>query len=88
MTTKDFISTVENELKDFADFDNGISEVIQVWYCKTIQNHKGLFIVKDKYGFIYDCFIEATYNGDKGELYLDFYRKYFKHVFSITDKEQ
>lgn len=88
MTTKDFISIVENELKDFDDFGDGTSEVIQVWYCKTIQNHKGLFIVKDKYGFIYDCFIEATYNGDKGELYLDFYRKYFKHVFSITDKEQ
>lgn len=87
MTTRDFISIVESELKDFSEFDNGISEVIQVWYCKTIQNHKGLFIVKDKYGFIYDCFIEATYNGDKGELYLDFYRKYFKHVFSITDKE-
>lgn len=88
MTTKDFISIVESELKDFSEFDNGISEVIQVWYCKTIQNHKGLFIVRDKYGFIYDCFIEATYNGDKGELYLDFYRKYFKHVFSIADKEQ
>ena len=89
MTTKDFILTVETELKDFADFrDDGISEVVQVWYCKTIQNHKGLFIVKDKYGWIYDCFIEATYNGDKDELYLDFYRKYFKHVVSVTDKEQ
>ena len=87
MTTKDFISTVESELSGFDGFKNGISEVIQVWYCKTIQNHKGLFIVKDVDGFIYDCFIEATYNGDKGELYLDFYRKYFKHIFSITDKE-
>ena len=87
MTTKDFILTVENELKDFSDFEDGISEVIQVWYCKTIQNHKGLFIVKDKYGWIYPYFIEATYNGDKGELYLDYYRKDFKHVASITDKE-
>lgn len=87
MTTKDFILIVENELKDFDGFDNGISEVIQVWYCKTIQNHKGLFIVRDKDGLNYDCFIEATYNGDKGELYLDFYRKYFKHIFSIADKE-
>ena len=87
MTTRDFISIVESELKDFSDFGDGISEVIQVWYCKTIQNHKGLFIVKDKYGWIYPYFIEATYNGDKGELYLDFYQKHFKHIFSISDKE-
>ena len=87
MTTKDLISAVESELKDYDGFNNGISEVIQVWYCKTIQNHKGLFIVRDKDGWIYDYFIEATYNGDKGELYLDFYRKYFKHVVSIADKE-
>ena len=87
MTTKDFILTVETELKDYDGFNNGISEVIQVWYCKTIQNHKGLFIVRDKDGWIYDYFIEATYNGDKGELYLDFYRKYFKHVASVADKE-
>lgn len=86
MTTKDFISTVENELKDFADFrDDGISEVVQVWYCKTIQNHKGLFIVRDKDGCTYNYFIEATYNGDREELYLDFYRKYFKHVVKVTD---
>lgn len=80
MTTKDFISIVENELKDFDGFKNGISEVIQVWYCKTIQNHKGLFIVKDVDGIIYNYFIEATYNGDKSELYLDFYTKEFKHI--------
>lgn len=86
MTTKDFISTVETELKDFDGFDNGISEVIQVWYCKTIQNHKGLFIVKDKYGLIYNYFIEATYNGDKSELYLDFYTKEFKHTIEIIDE--
>lgn len=85
MTTKDFILTVENELKDFDGFNNGISEVIQVWYCKTIQNHKGLFIVRDKDGWIYPSFIEATYNGDECELYLDFYRKYFKHVVKVTD---
>ena len=87
MTTKDFILTVETELKDYDGFNNGISEVIQVWYCKTIQNHKGLFIVRDKDGWIYDYFIEVTYNGDKGELYLDFYRKYFKHIIDCNDYE-
>lgn len=87
MTTKDFISTVENELKNYDGFGNGIPEIIQVWYCKTIQNHKGLFIVRDKNGLLYNSFIEATYNGDKGELYLDFYKKHFKSILSIEDKE-
>ena len=86
MTTKDFISIVESELKDFSEFGDGISEVIQVWYCKTIQNHKGLFIVKDVDGIIYNYFIEATYNGDKSELYLDFYTKEFKHIIEIIDE--
>lgn len=86
MTTKDFILTVETELKDFDGFNNGISEVIQVWYCKTIQNHKGLFIVRDKDGCTYNYFIEATYNGDRSELYLDFYTKEFKHTIEIIDE--
>lgn len=77
--TKEYLALVESELRNFDKFDyiegNGISEIIQVWYCKTIQNHKGLFIVKDIYGEIYDYFIEATYNGDAKELYLDFYKK-------------
>jgi hypothetical protein len=40
MTTKDFILTVENELKDFSDFGDGISEVVQVWYCKPFRTTK------------------------------------------------
>lgn len=83
MTTKDFISIVEDEMVNFDNFDNGISEVIQVWYCKTIQNHKGLFIVKDKDGNGYHYFIEATYNGDEKELYLDFYSKYTKQILDL-----
>lgn len=83
MTTKDFISTVEDELINFDVLENGISEVIQVWYCKTIQNHKGLFIVKDKYDCIYPYYIEATYNGDEKELYLDIYIKYTKQTLDF-----
>jgi hypothetical protein len=83
MTTKDFISIVEDEMINFDVFENGISEVIQVWYCKTIQNHKGLFIVKDKDGCIYPYFIEATYNGDEKELYLDMYSKYTKQTIDL-----
>lgn len=46
-------------------------DVFIVWLCKTLQNHKALVstIVSD--GMYY----ELTYNGDKGELYLDAYKK-------------
>ena len=88
MTTREYLDLVDKEIKDFEGFekDRGNLEVIQVWYCKTIQNHKGLFIVKNtKYNFIYPQFIEATYNGDAKELYLDFYEKVFKHTAKVGD---
>lgn len=78
MTTKEFLNQVELNIKrQFYEerfFD--IVEVIQVYYVKTIQNHKGMFIIKElDTGKILSYFIEATYNGDKSELYLDFYSK-------------
>ena len=45
-----------------------------------------MLIVKNtKYNFIYPQFIEATYNGDTKELYLDFYEKKFKHIVKVGD---
>ena len=88
MTTREYLDLADKEIKDFEGFekDRDNLEVIQVWYCKTIQNHKGLFIVKNtKYNFIYPQFIEATYNGDAKELYLDFYEKVFKHTVKVGD---
>ena len=88
MTTREYLDLVDKEIKDFEGFekDRDNLEVIQVWYCKTIQNHKGLFIVKNtKYNFIYPQFIEVTYNGDVKELYLDFYEKMFKHTVKVGD---
>ena len=88
MTTREYLDLVDKEIKDFEGFEEDIDnlEVVQVWYCKTIQNHKGLFIVKNtKYNFIYPQFIEATYNGDAKELYLDFYEKVFKHIVKVGD---
>ena len=90
MQTKEYLQLVESKLKNYFsdkyEIDTVDLEVIQVWYCKTIQNHKGLFIVKNtKYDFIYPQFIEATYNGDTKELYLDFYEKQFKHIIKVGD---
>ena len=87
MTTKEFLNQVELNIKrQFYEerfFDK--AEVIQVWYCKTIQNHKGLFIIKElNTNKILSFFIEATYNGDKSELYLDFYNKVNKMTYKIS----
>lgn len=49
-------------------------KIIQVWYCKTVQNHKGLFITDSFDGHFYEC----TYDGDKGEMYVDDYVKQCK----------
>ena len=87
MTTKKFLNQVELNIKrQFYEerfFD--IVEVIQVWYCKTVQNHKGIFIIKElDTEKILPYFIEATYNGDKSELYLDFYNKVDKMTYKIS----
>lgn len=90
MTTKEFLNQVELNIKrQFYEerfFDK--VEVIQVYYVKTIQNHKGIFIIKElDTNKILSYFIEATYNGDKSELYLDFYQKIDKMTYKILPKE-
>jgi len=45
--------------------------VLIIWTCKTIQNIKAIFTTTVSDGKIF----EATYNGDKDELYIDEYRK-------------
>lgn len=53
-----------------------------VWQCKTLQNIKGLFSsdVEAANGIYY----EATYNGNKGELYLDSYKKLENEVIKVN----
>lgn len=45
--------------------------VYVVWACKTLQNNKALLSTTLSDGL----YFEATYNGDKKELYLDAYKK-------------
>ena len=48
-----------------------VADVVAVWQCKTLQNYKAILI-----GLTQDeLLFEATYNGDKDELYLDTYNK-------------
>lgn len=47
-------------------------DVFIVWFCKTLQNWKALVSTTISDGMYY----EVTHNGDKGETYLDAYKKW------------
>lgn len=73
-----------NERKDKTDnvFISG-DDVFVVWYCKTLQNHKALLSTTVPDGMYY----ELTYNGDKGELYLDAYKKWENICIDVKGAE-
>lgn len=59
-------------------------DIYLVWYCKTLQNHKALLSTPVSGD---GCYIEATFNGDKNEMYIDFYKKESNTCYdSLTDK--
>lgn len=49
-----------------------LDDVFVVWWCKTLQNWKALVSTTVPDGMYY----EVTYNGDKGETYVDVYKKW------------
>ena len=58
------VKNYTNQLRDNCS-DIGINDVIVVWQCKTLQNHKALLITN-----LFDgMYFEVTYNGDKHEIY-------------------
>ena len=67
MSEQDFVSRVKHIIA--SKYDVSPNEIYAVWLCKTLQNNKGLFSTDVEDGKYY----EATYNGDKDELYLDTY---------------
>lgn len=89
MGSKEFeeicIEAVKDYFNDRKDKTENIliskDDVYVVWYCKTLQNHKALLSTKVPDGMYY----ELTYNGDKGELYLDAYKKW-ENVCIIVKK--
>ncbi|WP_036065242.1 DUF6275 family protein [Listeria grandensis] len=70
---KDLVVGYANERLDKTDGEK-ISEddVFVVWSCKTLQNSKALLSTTLSDGMYY----ELTLNGDKGEIYLDAYKKW------------
>ena len=77
MTTEEFIKVAKENISKNQD------NIVMVWYCKTIQNHKGLF-----FDFKENKFCEVTYNGDNYEMYIDIYKKENKKTISFKQKEE
>lgn len=80
MNEKDFVKLCKKTVAEYAnahlDKSDGkqITEddVFIVWMCKTLQNSKALASTTLFDGMYY----ELTFNGDKGELYVDAYKKW------------
>ena len=80
MNEKDFVALCKKTVADYAnrhlDKTDGkqITEedVFIVWMCKTLQNSKALASTTLFDGMYY----ELTFNGNKGELYVDAYKKW------------
>lgn len=87
MTNNEFIDLARVKVVEYNN-DNPLvkklkkKDVFVVWYTKTLQNHKALLgtTAEDD-----NHYYEATYNGDKGELYLDVYNKQENKCYKIGD---
>jgi hypothetical protein len=80
LEAEDFIDGVRQNIAEDCGDEN--ARIVLVWLSKTIQNWKGLF-----YCFGNERYYEATFNGDKDELYLDCYQIDHKKVFKATERE-
>lgn len=80
MTNNSFIQLCKKIVVDYVNMridvtdQKRISEddVYIVWCCKTLQNNKALVSTNLSDGMYY----EITHNGDKGETYVDAYKKW------------
>lgn len=64
------VSEYENKRVDIKE-EIDADDVFFVWSCKTLQNSKCLMSTPIKGTYYY----EFTLNGDKGEIYMDVYKK-------------
>ena len=85
MGTADFIALATkavvdyfNEQAEITDKNGHITaeDVFVVWCCKTLQNNKALLSTTVSDGMYY----EVTFNGDRGEAYVDAYKKWKNFV--------
>lgn len=69
MGTDEFLKIAKKAVRDYVGEPYNY-DVYVVWSCKTLQNNKALLSTDRPDGL----YFEATYNGDKKELYLDAYK--------------
>lgn len=80
--TKKLVADYANQHMDKTDMQEIKPEdVYIVWMCKTLQNSKALLSTPLPDGMYY----EATYNGDKHELYLDAYKKFENRCYPLSE---
>lgn len=85
MTNQRFISFAKSKVQQWlANNAEGIdsistNDIFVVWYSKTLQNRKVLL------GTCFtDHYFECTFNGDKGEMYVDVYDKVQNECVKVT----
>lgn len=76
LTAQEFVDLCKTLVADYTNKHNptvkiSAEDVYVVWLCKTLQNNKALLGAPVADGMYY----EVTYNGDKGEVYFDAYKK-------------
>lgn len=86
ISTKQFLDEARKAILNIYKEDQQeltpFTEVIQVWYCKTLRNHKGLFITNMPDTKYFEC----TYNGERGEMYVDEYKKCSNRAIPVKAK--
>lgn len=84
MGNDEFLKIATEEVRRYTDEHlEGPQEygVYVVWSCKTLQNNKALLSTTLSDGM----YFEATYNGDKKELYFDAYHKLENRCIKVED---
>jgi len=86
MTTDEFLELAKKEVlryaKEHIDQSDGpvAFGVYVVWSVKALQNNKALLSTTLIDGMYYEC----TYNGDKGVMYLDAYKKFENREIAVA----
>lgn len=90
MNNREFIKLAKEKVLEYhtenilEPYDDRITldNVFVAWYSKVLQNHKALLGISDMDDQHY---YEATYNGDKKQLYLDVYDKQENKCFEVNN---
>lgn len=74
MNSTKFINDCKKLISEESEID--IDKIVEVWFCKTLDNFKGLF-----YNIENKRYYECTFNGIQKCIYLDCYAKQWNKVF-------